>query len=189
LGSTASPDIAGSGVLNVGDTECAVAFLNHAKSADVPGICKNTSDVVLLGGTPGVSASQYSTTVAAGTPPLSVTSTTPVANLTVQNCDTCNITTSMTVGGGTALHAMNLYSTASITPTAIPASSCSDQTFAVSGLLATDRVSSVAPPSVLGNLSLNGYASAANTVLLHFCNPSSSSVTPPAGVYSFLAVH
>jgi hypothetical protein len=189
LASENSANIAGSGVLNVGDTECAVSFRNHASNADVPGICKNTSDVVLLGGMPGVSASQYSTTVATGTPPLSVASTTPVANLTVQNCDTCNITTSMTVGGGTALHAMNLYNTASITPTAVTPSSCSDQTFVVSGLLATDRVSSIAPPSALGNLSLSGYASAANTVLFHFCNPSSSPVTPPAGVYSFLAVH
>jgi hypothetical protein len=56
-------------------------------------------------------------------------------------------------------------------------------------LLATDRTSNITPPSALGNVSLNAYASAAGTVLLHFCNPSSSSVTPPAGVYSFLAVH
>jgi hypothetical protein len=93
------------------------------------------------------------------------------------------------VGGGTPINAMNLYSTASITPTAVSAASCSDQTFSVSGLLTSDRVSAVTPPSALGNVSLNAYASAAGTVLLHFCNPSSSSVTPPAGVYSFLAVH
>jgi hypothetical protein len=95
----------------------------------------------------------------------------------------------MFLGGGTAVTAMNLYSTASITPTAVGGASCSDQTFAVTGLLTTDRVSNLTPPSALGNVSVNGYASASNTVLLHFCNPSSSSVTPPAGVYSFLAVH
>jgi hypothetical protein len=95
----------------------------------------------------------------------------------------------MFVGGGTAVNAMNLYSTASVTPTSVSGASCSDQTFSVTGLLATDRISNVTPPSALGNVSLNGYASAAGTVLLHFCNPSSSSVTPPAGVYSFLAVH
>ena len=93
------------------------------------------------------------------------------------------------VGGGTAINAMNLYSTASVTPTAVSSASCSDQTFSVTGLLATDRISNVTPPSALGNVSLNGYASAASTVLFHFCNPSSISVTPPAGVYSFLAVH
>ena len=95
----------------------------------------------------------------------------------------------MFVGGGTAINAMNLYSTSSITPTAVSSASCSDQTFTVTGLLATDRISNITPPSALGNVSLNGYASAAGAVLLHFCNPSSSSVTPPAGVYSFLAVH
>jgi len=84
---------------------------------------------------------------------------------------------------------MNLYSTASVTPSAVSGASCSDQTFTVTGLLATDRISNITPPSALGNVSLNGYASAAGTVLLHFCNPSSSSVTPPAGIYSFLAVH
>jgi hypothetical protein len=189
LADESQASVSSNAVLNGGDTSVLLGFRNHANNADLNGVSKNSSDVVLLGGTPGVSASQYSATVTTGTPPLSVTSTTPVANLTVQNCDTCNITTSMTVGGGTALHAMNLYSTASITPTAVTASSCSDQTFVVSGLLATDRVSSIAPPSVLGNLSLGGYASAANTVLFHFCNPSSSPVTPPAGVYSFLAVH
>jgi hypothetical protein len=93
------------------------------------------------------------------------------------------------IGGGTAINAMNLYSTASITPTAVSAASCSDQTFTATGLLATDRISNITPPSALGNVSLNAYASAAGTVLLHFCNPGSSSVTPPAGVYSFLAVH
>jgi hypothetical protein len=95
----------------------------------------------------------------------------------------------MFVGGGTAVNAMNLYSTASVTPTSVSGASCSDQTFTVTGLLANDRISNITPPSALGNVSLNGYASAAGTVLLHFCNPSSSSVTPPAGIYSFLAVH
>jgi hypothetical protein len=84
---------------------------------------------------------------------------------------------------------MSLYSTASITPTSVSAGSCSDQTFSVSGLLATDTISNITPPGALGNVSLNAYASAADTVLLHFCNPGSSSVTPPAGVCSFLAVH
>jgi len=93
------------------------------------------------------------------------------------------------VGGGTAINAMNLYNTGSITPTAVSGASCSDQTFTVTGLLAADRISNITPPSALGNVSLNAYASAAGTVLLHFCNPSSLSVTPPAGVYSFLAVH
>jgi hypothetical protein len=95
----------------------------------------------------------------------------------------------MRLGGGNAINEMNIYSSASITPVAVKGASCSDQTFSVAGLLATDRISNITPPSALGNISLNAYVSAVDRVLLHFCNPSSSSVTPPAGIYSFLAVH
>ena len=77
----------------------------------------------------------------------------------------------------------------SITPTAVAATSCSDQTVAVTGLLTTDMLSQIAPPAALGNVSMSGYASAANTLTLHFCNPSAASVTPPAGVYTFRATH
>ena len=90
---------------------------------------------------------------------------------------------------GTMLTQMALYSTASITPAAVTAASCSDQIFPVQGVTTADRISNIVPPAELGNVSLNGYISASNTLLLHFCNPSSSTVTPPAGVYSILAVH
>jgi hypothetical protein len=128
----------------------------------------------------------------------SVSSTTVGSTLTVAGgIDTGNVWVVTAVtgnwgifsGGGSAITSMVIYSTGNITPTAVAANSCSDQTFAVTGLLATDRISQATPPAALGNVSLNAYPSAAGTVLLHFCNPSSSSVTPPAGVYSFLAVH
>ena len=90
---------------------------------------------------------------------------------------------------GTMLTQMALYSTASITPAAVSATSCSDQAFSLKGVTTADRISNLVPPAALGNVSLNGYISASNTLLLHFCNPSGSSVTPPAGVYSILAVH
>jgi hypothetical protein len=77
----------------------------------------------------------------------------------------------------------------SVTPTAVAAASCSDKTVTVNGLLATDILSQIAPPAALGNVSMTGYASAANTLTLHFCNPSTASVTPPAGVYTFRATH
>lgn len=98
-------------------------------------------------------------------------------------------TPSLTVGGGTAVTHVAYYSTGAVTPTAVAAQSCSDQTFAVSGLTAADNVGSVQPPGALGNVSLLGYASAANTLTLHFCNVSAASVTPPAGSYAFLAMH
>jgi hypothetical protein len=57
------------------------------------------------------------------------------------------------------------------------------------GVAVSDQITGVKPPTPLGNLSLTAYASAADTVTLHFCNPSTSAVTIPRGVYSFLAVH
>jgi len=91
---------------------------------------------------------------------------------------------SLSVGAGSTLSAINYYSTANISPTAVSAQSCSDQTYSVTGLALGDKLGQVIPPGALGNLSVLGYVSATNTVLLHFCNPSTSSVTPPAGVYS-----
>lgn len=90
---------------------------------------------------------------------------------------------------GTMLTQMASYSTASITPAAVSAASCSDQTFPLQGVTTADRISNIIPPAALGNVSLNGYISASDTLLLHFCNPSGSSAIPPAGVYSILAVH
>jgi hypothetical protein len=90
---------------------------------------------------------------------------------------------------GTMLTQMTLYSTASIIPSAVKPASCSDQTFPLKGVTTADRISNIVPPGALGNVSLNGYISALETLLLHFCNPSGSSSTPPIGVYSVLAVH
>jgi hypothetical protein len=90
---------------------------------------------------------------------------------------------------GTTLTQMRLYSTASITPEPVHAASCSDQTFPLAGVTIADRISNIVPPAALGNISLNGYVSVSDALLLHFCNPSGSSVTPPVGVYSVLAAH
>ena len=90
---------------------------------------------------------------------------------------------------GSTLTQMTLYSTASITPKIVHAGSCSDQTFPLAGVTPADRVSNIVPPSPLGNVSMNGYVSGSDTLLLHFCNPSESGVTPPVGVYSILAAH
>jgi hypothetical protein len=65
----------------------------------------------------------------------------------------------LSVGGGTAITTLNLYSTASITPVFVTGQSCSDQTFTVSGLTTGDRLSNVTPPAPLNGVSLNAYAS------------------------------
>jgi hypothetical protein len=98
-------------------------------------------------------------------------------------------TPSLTVGGGSAITHVAYYTTGTITPAAVAAQSCSDQTFSVSGLTAADNLASVHPPGALGNVSVDAYSSAANTLTLHFCNASAVSVVPPAGAYTFLAMH
>jgi hypothetical protein len=97
----------------------------------------------------------------------------------------------MKVGAsGTSLSQMTLDDTGTITPTAVPANSCSDQPFSVNGLLATDKITQVTPPGALSNLSLNAYPGVAGgSVVLHFCNPTNVPAKPPSGSYTFLAIH
>jgi hypothetical protein len=98
-------------------------------------------------------------------------------------------TPSLNVGSGSTVSRIGYFTTGMVTPTAVPAQSCNDQAFTVSGLIATDNLGSIRPPAPLGNLSMNGYASAPNSLLLHFCNATTASVVPPAGAYTFLAMH
>jgi hypothetical protein len=98
-------------------------------------------------------------------------------------------TPNLNVGFGSMVSRIVYFTTGALTPASVPAQSCSDQTFTVSGLTATDNLGSIRPPASLGNLSMNGYASAVNTVLLHFCNAATTSAVPPAGAYTFLAMH
>jgi len=88
---------------------------------------------------------------------------------------------------GTPVSQMSSFETGSITPAAVAGNSCADQSFAVNGLLADDRITQVTPPAPLRNLSLNGYA-ASGAVVLHFCNPTNAADTPPRGSYAFFAV-
>lgn len=46
--------VAASGVLRAGDNDTAVAFRDHADNADVPGLAKDASDVVFVGGPAGI---------------------------------------------------------------------------------------------------------------------------------------
>jgi hypothetical protein len=95
----------------------------------------------------------------------------------------------LTLGSGTAISQIKIFTTNSISDSRVSAQSCIDVTGAAAGVAASDQITGVKPPKPLGNLSLTAYASGADTVTLHFCNPSTSAVTTPRGVYSFLAVH
>ena len=95
----------------------------------------------------------------------------------------------LTVGSGSPLAQMKIFSTGRITPAAIAPQQCADQSFAAGGLTPADSIGSVTPPAGLGRVSLNAYPGTAGTVIFHFCNPTTGSAAPPVGNYSFLAVH
>jgi hypothetical protein len=95
----------------------------------------------------------------------------------------------LTVGEGSPLSRMKIYSTPGIAAANVAAQSCRDVTQTEPGLSKSDLITGITPPKPLVNLSLNAYASAADTLTLHFCNPTTSSVGIPSGVYSFLSVH
>ena len=95
----------------------------------------------------------------------------------------------LTLGEGSPLSRMKIYSTPAIAATNVAAQSCKDVTQAEPGLSKSDLITGITPPKPLGNLSLNAYASAPDTLTLHFCNPTTASVGIPPGVYSFLGVH
>jgi hypothetical protein len=94
----------------------------------------------------------------------------------------------LTVGEGSPLSGMKIYSTAGVAPATVPPQSCKDVMQPVSGLNKSDLITGISPPKALGNLSLNAYANATDSLTLHFCNPTAAGVGIPSGVYSFLGV-
>ncbi|MGA9414740.1 MAG: hypothetical protein WBV60_08610, partial [Terriglobales bacterium] len=96
---------------------------------------------------------------------------------------------SLTLGDGSPLSQMKIYSVDNIPAGHVPPQSCVDVVGQAKGLTKSDQVTSITPPSRLGNLSLNAYPAYEGSIILHFCNPSRSEVITPPGAYSFLAVH
>ena len=95
----------------------------------------------------------------------------------------------LTVGSGTALSQIRLFKTADVASVSVPGQSCIDIAATVAGLTETDQISSLRPPTPIGNLSINAYAKTDNMLLLHFCNPTPSAVQTPKGIFTFLALH
>jgi len=93
-----------------------------------------------------------------------------------------------TLGAGSPLSQMKMF-TANAGGASVPSGSCLDVAARANGLTPADVITGITPPAQLGNISLNAYASAKDTVTLHFCNPSSAASGTPAGNYTFLAVH
>jgi len=95
----------------------------------------------------------------------------------------------LTVGSGTALSQMKVFKTSGVTGSVVPGQACVDVKATAPGLTDADQVTGVKPPRPLGNLSVSAYAGASDTLILHFCNTSTSPASVPTGAYSFLAVH
>ena len=96
---------------------------------------------------------------------------------------------SFTLGDGSPLSQMKMYSLKNMPASHVPHQSCVDVVGEAKGLSKSDQITSITPPGRLGNLSLNAYAADEGTIVLHFCNASSSEAITPPGAYSFLALH
>lgn len=89
-------------------------------------------------------------------------------------------TTSATVGGGTAITKIVVYSQ-TITPASVATIVCAEQTFTVTGLTTADKV--LYNPPATGNATSAAQArvSAADTLAVMYCNPTAGALTPGAG--------
>jgi hypothetical protein len=95
----------------------------------------------------------------------------------------------LTLGQGSPLSQIKIYRVEHVAARSVPPQSCIDVVAKAAGLTSADQITSVTPPNKLGNLSLNAYANAEDSVVLHFCNAGGAEADAPAGTYSFLAVH
>jgi len=96
---------------------------------------------------------------------------------------------SFTFGDGSPLSQMKMYRLKNMPASHVPPQSCVDVVGEAKGLSKSDQITSITPPGRLGNLSLNAYSADEGTIVLHFCNVSSSEAITPPGAYSFLALH
>ncbi len=92
---------------------------------------------------------------------------------------------STTQSGGLQL----LKLTASITPSNVNSQVCTEQTFTVSGIATGDVILNVLQPSNNSpgsNIGIGSFrVSAANSVIISFCNVGKNNSTPTSGVYTF----
>ncbi len=104
----------------------------------------------------------------------------------VTNFDQVNINTSLQVGSGGPISAIEKFSP-DLTPVAVAADTSAEQTFAVAGLNAGDTVvvnPQVAQTDGIGIVGVR--VSAANTLAIMFSNSTAGALTPAAGVYNVL---
>jgi hypothetical protein len=97
------------------------------------------------------------------------------------------MTTSMVVGGGTAITKMRVFSTL-LTSASVAANTTAEQTFAVAGLTTADKVF-VNKPAAQAGLGIVGQrVSAADTLAITYANVTGGSITPTAETYQIVAI-
>lgn len=93
-------------------------------------------------------------------------------------------------GAGSGTWKRRLYKyEVSITPSSVSANTSAEQTFTVTGLVAsTDFIIGVeAPSGPTAGTGMTGFrVSADNTAAITFMNTTAGGLTPPAGVYAFI---
>ncbi len=109
-----------------------------------------------------------------------------------KNLDTLSIatllaTTSATVGGGTAITKIVVYSQ-SLDVASVAANTTAEQTFTVTGLTTADKVF-VNKPSLSAGLGIvNARVSAADTLAITFVNATAAAIDPAAETYAIVAL-
>lgn len=103
---------------------------------------------------------------------------------------TPSISGSLTVGSsGTAITQMRVLSS-SLTPAQVPAASCVEEGFSLSGVTSADKVfvNQGFETDVSAALTTARASTTSGTVLLTFCNVSTAAATPSSGTFTFFAV-
>lgn len=102
------------------------------------------------------------------------------------NLDALSLGDSLTIGGGTAITKIAVY-TATIDPASVAAATSAEQTFTVTGLTTADKVVVIKPSATAGVGIVGARVSAANTLAITFMNATAAPVDPPSESYTILA--
>lgn len=107
--------------------------------------------------------------------------------LGVDSSGAVTMPTSLSVGGGTAVTKIVVYSQ-SLDPVSVAAATSAEQTFTVTGLATTDKVFVNKPTVTAGVGIVNARVSAANTLALTFMNATAGAIDPAAETYTIIAL-
>lgn len=178
------------------DTANLSPWFNNSAHVNGNLLVGGTSPTITANGTTGdIAASTFSGahngSVGATTPSTGVFTAVngPIGTVTpaAGTFTTAAASTSLTLGGGTAITKMVVY-TPTLTPASVNAVTVAEQTFTVTGLTTADKVI-VNPPAIANSTGICGVrVSAADTLAIRFNNPTAGPLTPTSGTYTVIAV-